>query len=248
MFQNFTVIPAIDLKDGGVVRLTRGEMASATVYGDDPAEIARAFERAGAAMIHVVDLDGAIAGEPRNLPALRRIRNAVHCTIEASGGLRAMKSIGDVIEAGADRISIGSAALLNPGLLKAACRAYPGRVQGSIDVRDGRPALKGWVETSEISLDEVAARFRDAGVVAIIHTDIARDGTRSGVDAAAAANFARRIRIPVIASGGIATLADIIALSRHFDSGVIGAIAGRALYEGDLNLEQIFAGLRRHGA
>jgi phosphoribosylformimino-5-aminoimidazole carboxamide ribotide isomerase len=236
LFQRFTVIPAIDLKDGKVVRLTRGAMDSATVYGDDPAAVARAFESDGAEAIHVVDLDGAVAGEPRNLDALGKIRGAVKCALEASGGLRTSDSIRRVIEAGADRISIGSAALTEPALLGAACLMLPGRVLGSIDVREGRLALKGWRETSELSVDEAVARFRLAGAAAIIYTDIVRDGTQAGVEAEAIAAFAGRGGIPVIASGGVATLADITALSRRFERGVVGVVVGRALYEGNFSL------------
>ncbi|HUY19720.1 MAG TPA: 1-(5-phosphoribosyl)-5-[(5-phosphoribosylamino)methylideneamino]imidazole-4-carboxamide isomerase [Candidatus Binataceae bacterium] len=236
MFARFTVIPAIDLKDGKVVRLTRGAMDSATVYGDDPAAVARGFEAAGAEVIHLVDLDGAIAGEPRNLAALSRIRAAVSCPLEASGGLRTTDSVRRVIEAGADRISIGSAALTDPPLLAAACRMLPGRVLGSIDVRDGRLALKGWVATSELPVSEAIARFRAAGVAAVIYTDIGRDGTQAGVEAEAMAEFASRNAIAVIASGGVAALADIRALSDRFGRGVVGVVVGRALYEGNFSL------------
>jgi len=238
LFKRFTVIPAIDLKGGKVVRLTRGAMESATVYGDDPAVVARAFESAGAEVIHVVDLDGAVAGAPRNLDALKRIRGAVRCAIEASGGLRAMDSIRQVIESGADRISIGSAALIDRALLEAACRMLPGRVLGSLDVRDGRPALKGWLETSRLSIDDALVRFKAAGVVALIYTDVARDGTQAGVNAESVGAFAEHAGVPVIASGGVATLADIAGLRRVFDRGVVGVVVGRALYEGSLSLEE----------
>jgi phosphoribosylformimino-5-aminoimidazole carboxamide ribotide isomerase len=238
LFKRFTVIPAIDLKGGKVVRLMRGAMESATVYGDDPAVVARAFETAGAEVIHVVDLDGAVAGEPRNLDALKRVRGAVRCAVEASGGLRTVDSIRRVIETGADRISIGSAALIDRALLEAACRMLPGRVLGSLDVRGGRPALKGWVETSTLSIDEALVRFKAAGVAALIYTDIARDGTQAGVNAESIGAFAERAGVPVIASGGVATLADIARLQGVFDRGVVGVIVGRALYEGSFSLEE----------
>jgi phosphoribosylformimino-5-aminoimidazole carboxamide ribotide isomerase len=238
LFQRFTIIPAIDLKGGKVVRLVRGAMDSATVYGDDPAAVAYTFAAAGAEVIHVVDLDGAVAGEPRNLEAIRRIRARVDCAIEASGGLRTPESIRQVIAAGADRISIGSAALIDPKLLTEACRMLPGRVLGSLDVRGGRLALKGWVETSEISLDDAISRFREVGIAAITYTDISRDGTQSGVEVEAIAALAERIGIPVIASGGVAQLEDLAALSRAFDRGVVGAVVGRALYEGSFTLAQ----------
>jgi phosphoribosylformimino-5-aminoimidazole carboxamide ribotide isomerase len=236
LFAHFTVIPAIDLKEGRVVRLTRGAMDSAKVYADRPSTVARAFEADGAQVIHVVDLDGAVAGEPRNLEALRQIRRAVQCPIEASGGLRTVESVQRVIEAGADRVSIGSAALTAPALLEAACRLMPGRVLGSIDVRDGRLALKGWVESSALPVDEAVARFRAAGAAAIIYTDIGRDGTQAGVDAESILVFASRSGIPVIASGGVATLDDIKALGSGFDRGVVGVVVGRALYEGNFSL------------
>jgi phosphoribosylformimino-5-aminoimidazole carboxamide ribotide isomerase len=238
LFQRFTVIPAIDLKDGKVVRLRRGAMESATVYSDDPEAVARAFDAAGAETIHVVDLEGAVAGEPRNLPALEKICAAVRCAVEASGGLRTIDSIERVIGAGAARISIGSAALIDPALLGAACRMLPGRVLGSIDVRDGRLALKGWLETSALSIYEALARLRAAGVAAAIYTDIARDGVQTGVDADVAAALAERSGLPIIASGGVAALDDIAALSRRFERGVVGVVVGRALYEDSFTLAQ----------
>ncbi len=246
MFQRFTVIPAIDRKDGKVVRLTRGAMDSATVYGDDPAAVARAFESDGAEVIHVVDLDGAVAGEPRNLEALSKNCGTVRCTVEASGGLRTMDSVRRVIVAGADRISIGSAALTDTELLNEACRTLPGGVLGSIDVREGRLALKGWLETSELSVGTALAQFRAAGAAAVIYTDIARDGTQAGVEAESIAAFASRSGIPVIASGGVAALADIIALSRGFDRGVVGVVVGRALYEGKFRLRDAIRAAHAH--
>lgn len=237
----FTVIPAIDLKGGKVVRLLRGKMERATVYGDDPAATARRFQDEGAELIHVVDLDGAIAGAPRNLAAVRAIRAAVGCRIEVSGGLRALASVRELFAAGADLVSIGSAAFLNPDLVVQACREFPGRVCGSIDARGGRLAIRGWVETSELTTTEAAARFRAAGVAAIILTDIARDGTESGVDAAAYREAATAVGIPLIASGGVATLADIRALAPLFMSGVAGVIVGRALYEGRFSLPEAIA-------
>ncbi|HTW86699.1 MAG TPA: 1-(5-phosphoribosyl)-5-[(5-phosphoribosylamino)methylideneamino]imidazole-4-carboxamide isomerase [Candidatus Binataceae bacterium] len=246
MFRRFTVIPAIDLKDGKVVRLTRGAMASATVYGDNPAAVARAFESDGAEVIHVVDLDGAVAGEPRNLGALGQIRGAVKCALEVSGGLRSMDSVRRAIEAGADRISIGSAALLEPSLLDEACRMLPGRVLGSIDVRDGRLALKGWLETSELTVNDAIQRFRAAGAAAIIYTDIGRDGTQAGVAVESIVAFARQSGMPTIASGGVATLADIEALSSGFDRGVVGVVVGRALYEGNFSLGDAIRAAETH--
>jgi phosphoribosylformimino-5-aminoimidazole carboxamide ribotide isomerase len=227
-----------------VVRLLQGDMNRATVYGDDPAAVARGFEEAGARMIHVVDLDGAIAGAPQNLGAVRTIRAATRCAIDVSGGLRTIAAAEQVLAAGADRIALGSAAFLDQPLLLEACRRFPGRVFGSLDVRDGRLAIKGWVETSPLGIGEAAALFKRAGVAAIIYTDIARDGTTAGVDPGKHSRLAREAGIPVIASGGIATLADIRSLRARFDDGVVGAITGRALYEGRFTLAEGLAAAR----
>jgi phosphoribosylformimino-5-aminoimidazole carboxamide ribotide isomerase len=213
-------------------------MQRATVYGTDPAASASAFEREGAELIHIVDLDGAIAGEPRNLDSIRAIRAAVGCRLDASGGLRTMDSVRAAFAAGADIASIGSAAFLNQALLATACAEFPDRIFGSIDARDGRLAIKGWVETSELTVTEAALRFRNAGVAAVIVTDIARDGTEAGANLAIFADAARYASIPVIASGGVATLEDLRALKKLMPEGVVGAITGRALYEGRFSLAQ----------
>jgi phosphoribosylformimino-5-aminoimidazole carboxamide ribotide isomerase len=231
LFDHFTIIPSIDLKGGEVVRLVQGDMGRSTVYGSDPAATARAFAADGAEHIHIVDLDGAMAGEPRNLTAIRAIRDAVGCRIDVSGGLRSLEAIDNVIAAGADYIALGSAAFLHPELLLEACRRFPGRVIGSLDVRGGRLAIKGWVETSALTAVEAAARFREAGAAAIILTDIVRDGTESGVNLDLFRATARLAGVPIIASGGVATLEDIRALRGLFADGVAGAISGRALYE-----------------
>lgn len=243
-FEHFTVIPSIDLKGGEVVRLLRGDMNRATVYGNDPAAAARAFESDGAELIHIVDLDGAIAGAPRNLASIRAIRAAVRCRLDVSGGLRTLESVGAIVDAGADVVSIGSAAFLNPALLVEACTRYPGRIFGSLDVRNGKLAIKGWVETSELTLAKAAIRFRDAGVAAVIVTDISRDGTQSGVNVAMFAEAARLAQVPVIASGGVASLEDLRALKALFPAGVVGAITGRALYEGRFSLVEGLALIR----
>jgi len=227
-----------------VVRLYQGDMNRATVYGDDPAAVARSFEDGGARMIHVVDLDGAVAGMPRNLDCVRRIRAATGCAIDVSGGLRTIAAIAEVLTAGADRVALGSAAFLDQPLLFEACRRFPRRIFGSLDVRDGRLAIKGWVETSPLGIDEAAALFQRAGVAAIIYTDIARDGTTAGVDCDKHARLARAVGIPVIASGGVATLEDIRNLRARFDDGVVGAITGRALYEGRFTLAEALVAAR----
>ena len=236
MFEKFTVIPAIDLKTGQVVRLLHGDMNRATVYGADPAETARGFEEAGAELIHIVDLDGAIAGVPRNIEAIAQIRAAVKCAIDVSGGMRTIEAVRAAFAAGADRVSIGSAALLDPELVRHACEEFPGKIFGSLDIRDGMLAVKGWVETSQLTVAQAAQRFRTAGVAAAIVTDIARDGAQVGVDAARMEDLATAVRIPVIASGGVASLADIRALATRFEAGVAGVVVGRALYEGNFSL------------
>lgn len=216
-------------------------MDRATVYGSDPAEVARGFERDGATLIHIVDLDGAVAGEPKNLDAIRSIRAAVTCELDVSGGLRTMETIHQVVDAGATRVSIVSAAFLNPALLKQACSAFPGRVFGSIDIRDGLLAIKGWLETSTLTVEKAADRFREAGVAAVIVTDISRDGTEQGVDIDSIRTIASSIGIPMIASGGVATLSDISKIKDLFRVGVVGVITGRALYEGRFSIVEAIA-------
>jgi phosphoribosylformimino-5-aminoimidazole carboxamide ribotide isomerase len=241
VFESFTVIPSIDLKDGKVVRLLRGDMNRVTIYDAVPTATARRFEEQGATLIHIVDLDGAIAGEPRNLKAVAGIRAAVRCALDVSGGLRTIETIRNVMAAGADRVSIGSAAFLNPDLIARACREFPGRIFGSIDIRDGRLAIKGWVETSRLTVAEAAERFRSAGVAAAIVTDIARDGAQVGIDAIRMAEIARAARLPVIASGGVSSLDDVRNLAVRFDDGVVGVVVGRALYEGNFSLRDAIA-------
>ena len=245
MFEKFTVIPAIDLKGGQVVRLLHGDMNRSTVYGSDPGETARRFEEAGAELIHIVDLDGAIAGTPRNVEAIAQIRASVRCAIDVSGGLRTIEAVRAAFSGGADRVSIGSAALLNPELVRQACAEFPGRVFGSLDIREGRLAVKGWVETSQLTIVEAADRFRAAGVAAAIVTDIARDGAQVGVDPARMEELARAVRMPVIASGGVASLDDVRALGARFEAGVVGVVIGRALYEGNFAIRDALAAALR---
>ena len=216
-------------------------MNRATVYGADPGETARRFDEAGAELIHIVDLDGAIAGAPRNIEAIAQIRESVKCAIDVSGGLRTIEAVRAAFAAGADRVSIGSAALLNPGLVRDACAEFPEKIFGSIDIRDGKLAVKGWVETSQLTATEAANRFRAAGVAAAIVTDIARDGAQVGVDAARMEEIANAVRIPVIASGGVASLDDVRALRTRFEAGVVGVVVGRALYEGNFSLSDALA-------
>jgi len=213
-------------------------MAQATIYGNDPAASARAFAEEGADHIHIVDLDGALAGEPRNLKAIEAIRQAVSCPIDVSGGLRSIEAVERVIAAGANYIALGSAAFLDPPLLVRACGQFPRQVIGSLDVRGGCLAIKGWMETSALTLNEAARRFREAGVAAIILTDISRDGTQAGINLDLFAGTARNSGVPIIASGGVATLDDIRALRGLFADGVIGVISGRALYERRFTLRE----------
>jgi phosphoribosylformimino-5-aminoimidazole carboxamide ribotide isomerase len=228
----FSLYPAIDLKGGQVVRLKRGEMDQATIYADDPAAQARRFIEAGFSWVHMVDLDGAFAGKPANAAAVRAIIAAVPgAKLQLGGGIRTMDTAEAWLAAGVSRIILGSAAVKDPDFARAACRAFPGRVALGIDARDGMVATEGWAETSDVSATDLARRFEDAGAAAVIYTDIARDGMLSGVNVAATAALARAVRLPVIASGGVAGVEDITAL-RDAAVGIEGVILGRALYDG----------------
>ena len=229
------LFPAIDLKDGACVRLLRGDMASATVFNQDPAAQARSFAAAGFSWLHVVDLNGAFAGRSVNGAAVRSIRGAVDLRIQLGGGIRDRDAIESWLDLGIDRVVLGTAALRDPEFVRRAAADRPGAIVVGIDARGGRVAVEGWAETTEIEAVEFARRFEDCGVVAIVFTDIARDGALSGVDAEAVANTARRVRIPVIASGGVSSLADIAALKAHEKDGIAGVICGRALYDGRLD-------------
>ena len=229
------LFPAIDLKDGACVRLVRGEMASATVFNTDPAAQARDFAALGFSWLHVVDLDGAFAGGSVNGAAVRAIRRAVDMKIELGGGIRDRAAIDYWLDLGIDRVVLGTAALRDPNLVRRAARNYPGRIVVGIDGRDGKVAVEGWAETSEIGIVQLAHRFADAGVAAIVATDIARDGAMQGIDAEAIAGFAREVGIPVVASGGVSSPADIAALNAHQSDGIAGAIIGRALYDGRID-------------
>jgi len=226
---------AIDLKGGACVRLVRGEMASATIFNTDPAAQARHFAETGFSWLHVVDLDGAFAGQSVNGAAVRSIRHSVDLKIQLGGGIRDRAAIDNWLALGIDRVVLGTAALRDPRLVREAAAAYPGRIVVAIDARDGHVAVEGWAETSDIGAITLARRFADAGVAAIVYTDIGRDGALTGVDAAAIAGFARFAGLPVIASGGVAGLADVRALKRHARDGVAGVICGRALYDGRLD-------------
>ena len=227
--------PAIDLKDGQAVRLLRGEMASATVFNEDPAAQARAFAEAGFAWLHLVDLNGAFAGRPVNRAAVAAILAAVDLPVQLGGGIRDMGTVEAWLAAGIARVILGTAALKDPDLVRAACRRFPGRVALGIDARNGRVAVEGWAEASEVAALDLARRFEDAGAAAIIHTDIDRDGALQGVNLAATRALARATPVPVIASGGVASLGDIEALAAAAEDGIQGAIVGRALYDGRID-------------
>jgi len=226
------LFPAIDLKGDQCVRLLKGDMRSATVFNEDPAAQARAFEAQGFRWLHVVDLDGAIAGKPVNATAVESILRAVAIPVQLGGGLRDAASIERWLERGIRRVILGTAALRNPELVREACRTWPGSIAVGLDARDGKLAVEGWAQTSEVSALELALRVEDAGVTAIIYTDIERDGALGGVNVEATAALAKRLETPVIASGGVASLDDIRALQRYESDGIEGVICGRALYDG----------------
>jgi phosphoribosylformimino-5-aminoimidazole carboxamide ribotide isomerase len=235
------LFPAIDLKDGECVRLVRGEMASATAFNHDPPAQARIFAEQGFKYLHVIDLDGAFAGRPVNARAVERILAAVSIPVQLGGGIRDMATVEGWLARGVTRIIIGTAALRDPDFVRLAARRYPGRIAVAIDARDGLVAVEGWATPSQITADELAHRFEDAGVAAIIHTDISRDGLLTGLNIESTLALARNVSVPVVASGGLASLDDIRRLVSSNCLGLEGAIAGRALYTGDLNAGQALA-------
>jgi len=229
------LFPAIDLKDGTCVRLVRGDMASATVFSRDPAAQARHFAEAGFTWLHVVDLDGAAAGRSVNGAAIAAIRKAVDLRIQLGGGIRDRAAIEHWLAIGIDRVVLGTVALRDPALVREAAADHPGRIVVGIDARDGDVAIEGWTETTALGVVELAHRFEDCGVAAIVYTDIARDGTLLGVNANAVAEVARQVQIPTIASGGVSSLDDIAALKAREADGIAGIICGRALYNGRID-------------
>jgi phosphoribosylformimino-5-aminoimidazole carboxamide ribotide isomerase len=235
------LFPAIDLKDGRCVRLVRGEMGHATVFNDDPAAQARTFEAQGFRWLHIVDLNGAFAGRPVNAAAVEAILAAVAIPVQLGGGIRDLATIGAWLGKGVRRVILGTAAVRDPALVRAACKRFPGSIAVGIDARGGKVAVAGWAEASELSAVELARRFEDAGVAAIVHTDIDRDGVLKGLNLPATAALARATSIPVIASGGLAGLGDIEALLAPEYAMLDGAIAGRALYDGRLDAKAALA-------
>ncbi|PWE28033.1 1-(5-phosphoribosyl)-5-[(5-phosphoribosylamino)methylideneamino]imidazole-4-carboxamide isomerase [Pararhodobacter marinus] len=235
--------PAIDLKDGQCVRLYKGAMEKATVFNDDPAAQARAFADQGAEWIHLVDLNGAFAGKPVNAGAVEAILQAVSVPCQLGGGIRDMATIEAWLDKGLARVILGTVAVENPDLVREAARAFPGQVAVGIDARNGRVATKGWAEETDVQVTELALAFEDAGVAAIIYTDIDRDGAMGGPNVKATADLAWATSIPVIASGGVSSLADLVAL-KETGAPLNGAISGRALYDGKLDLAEALAALK----
>ena len=229
------LFPAIDLKDGRCVRLARGDMTAATVFNDDPAGQAQAFQAQGFRYLHLVDLNGAFAGRPVNAPAVEAILKAVAIPVQLGGGIRDLATIEAWLDRGVRRVILGTLALRNPDVVREACRRFPGSIAVGLDAREGKVAVEGWAETSALSVLEMARRYEDAGVAAIVHTDIDRDGILAGLNLLATAELARSTSIPVIASGGLAGIADVEALLRPEHAMLEGAIAGRALYDGRLD-------------
>lgn len=238
------LFPAIDLKEGLAVRLEQGDMARVTVFHRDPAAQARAFEMQGFRYLHIVDLDGAFAGKPVNADAVDRILETIGIPVQLGGGVRDMATVDGWLGKGVDRVIIGTAAVRDPAFVKEAAKKYPGRVAVGLDARDGKVAVEGWAEASELTVLDIARRFEDAGVAAIIYTDIARDGMLKGINWDATIALAEAISIPVIASGGLASMDDIRTLLEPRARKLEGAIAGRAIYDGRLDVPEALRMIR----
>jgi phosphoribosylformimino-5-aminoimidazole carboxamide ribotide isomerase len=238
------LFPAIDLKNGEAVRLEQGDMARATIFHRDPAEQARLFAAQGFEYLHIVDLDGAFAGKSMNAAAVERILAAVRIPVQLGGGIRDRAGIEGWLGKGVARVIIGTAAVRDPALVKDAAKAFPGRICVGLDARDGKVAVEGWAKTSDLSALSVARRFEEAGVAAVIHTDVARDGMLKGLNLDATVALADAVSIPIIASGGLASLDDVRALLEPRAQKLEGAVAGRALYDGRLDAAQALALLK----
>ena len=241
------LFPAIDLKGGQCVRLKLGDMAQATVFNDDPAAQAQAFAQQGFSHLHVVDLDGAFAGRPMNAAAVEAVLAAVAMPVQLGGGIRDMPTLEGWLAKGVSRVIIGTAAVRDPAFVREAARAHPGRVAVGIDARDGRVAVEGWAKSSDLAAADLGRRFQDAGVAALIYTDIARDGILAGLNIDATLSLADAVDIPVIASGGFASLADVRRLLEPDCAKLEGAITGRALYDGRLDPAEALALIRDAG-
>ena len=238
------LFPAIDLKEGNCVRLIQGDMAQATIFSDHPADQAASFEAQGFEWLHIVDLDGAFAGKPVNAAAVRAIVARIKLPIQLGGGIRDMRTVEGWLEAGIRRVIIGTAAVKDPSFVREAARRFPGQVAVGIDARDGRVAVDGWANLSDMSAEELGLRFQDAGVTAIIYTDIARDGLLKGLNIDSTLALANALSIPVIASGGLASINDIARLTEPDCAVLEGAISGRALYDGRLDPAEALALIR----
>jgi len=238
------LFPAIDLKDGLAVRLEQGDMSRATIFNRDPSEQAQAFEQSGFEYLHIVDLDGAFAGKPVNGRAVDRILEVTNVRVQLGGGIRDMKTVEGWLNKGVNRVIIGTAAVRDPDFVKEAAAKFPGKIAVGLDARDGKVAVQGWAESSELDVIDIARRFEDAGVAAIIYTDIARDGMLQGLNLDATIALADAISIPVIASGGLASIDDVKAMLEPRAKKLEGAIAGRALYDGRLNAAEALALIR----
>ena len=240
--------PAIDLKGGQCVRLLHGDMAKATVFSDSPADQAAAFAAAGFPWLHVVDLDGAIEGRAVNAPAVKAILNRVSLPVQLGGGVRTLEAIEAWLTAGVSRVILGTVAVSDPELVKTAAARFPEQIAVGLDLRDGKVAVKGWVETSDLTGVDLARRFEDAGVAALIVTDIGRDGAMTGPNVEVIGAVADAVAIPTIASGGMSSVADIVALKARRGSRIAGAILGRALYEGAIDPAEALCTARRKAA
>lgn len=242
------IYPAIDIRGGRCVRLTEGRFDQETVFADNPVEMARKWADAGAEFLHVVDLDGALAGKPVNLEVVAAIVKAVTIPVQLGGGIRTLETVETVLSAGVNRVILGSVAVRNPELVQAACQKFNDRIVVGIDARDGRAAVDGWEKSGEVGAEELAKKMAAAGVARIIYTDISRDGTLQGVNVAATAALAKAAGIPVIASGGVKSLEDITALKAvSVDGGIEGVIVGKAIYTGAVDLAQAIR-LAKEGA
>lgn len=240
------IIPAIDLKDGKCVRLEQGELQRETVFSHSPPEIAKNWERLGGELLHIVDLDGAFAGIPRNKEVIEEIRQAIHIPIQLGGGIRDLGVIEQYLAMGINRVIIGTAAYQREEFVSEACSRFPAQILVGIDARNGNVAIKGWAEQTELSAVALARRCERAGVAAIVYTDIQRDGMLTGINLAATKALAQEISIPVIASGGVANMEDILGLMPLAPEGVVGVIVGRALYEGKIDLSEAIEAVRRN--
>jgi phosphoribosylformimino-5-aminoimidazole carboxamide ribotide isomerase len=239
------LFPAIDLKDGKCVRLLRGDMGQVTVFNDDPGAQAKLFQNQGFEWLHLVDLNGAVEGKPVNAAAVASILQSINIPVQLGGGIRDLATVDRWLDAGVRRVILGTVALNQPDLVREACKRHPGRVVVSIDARDGYVAVQGWTQTSKVRAVELALRFEDAGVAAIVFTDIDRDGAMGGVNVDATVDLAWALTTPVIASGGVSSMADLQALKAEEAAGIEGAITGRALYDGRIEPQAALRLLKR---